>query len=180
MPFDLERMRYQCRTIQEMIARLAWQAMYGVQMPALGKGLAGLMVDPTNQNVGNVIFWLPQVVLPTPQPSLVETAPFAAVIPSANALGSNAVVSIRLWDNEGNASTPFLQYQIPGASTWQNATLTTLDGAAYNLATRVGALPTGNNHTLGWNALADVGQTWSRTFCSAPARRISCSPAVGR
>jgi hypothetical protein len=56
-------MRYQCRTIQEMIARLAWQAMCGVQMPALGKGLAGLMVDPTNQNVGNVIFWLPQVVL---------------------------------------------------------------------------------------------------------------------
>ena len=55
-----------------------------------------------------------------PQPSIIETAPFAAIIPS-------------------------------------NATLTTLDGAAYNLATRVIALPTGNNHTLGWNALADVG-----------------------
>jgi len=135
----------------------AWQAMCGVQMAALGKGLAGLMVDPTNQNVCNVIFWSPQAVLPTPQPSLVETAPSAAVIPSVNPLGSNAVVTIRLWDNEGNTSTPFLQYQILGASTWQNATLTVLDGAFYNPATRVTALPTGNNHTLGWNALADLG-----------------------
>jgi YD repeat-containing protein len=135
----------------------AWQAMCGVQMPAFGKGLAGLMVDPTNQNVCNVIFWPPQAVLPTPQPSLIETAPYAAVIPSVNPLGSNAVVTIRLWDNEGNASTPFLQYQILGASTWQTATLTALDGAAYNPSARVTALPTGNNHTLGWNALADFG-----------------------
>jgi hypothetical protein len=126
-------------------------------MPAFGKGLAGLMVDRTNQSVCNVIFWLPQAVLPTAQPSLVETAPFAAVIPSANTLGSNAVVSIRLWDNEGNASTPFLQYQFLGSTAWQNATLTALDGAAYSLATRVAALPAGNNHALGWNALADVG-----------------------
>jgi len=73
----------------------AWQAMCGVQMPAFGKGLAGLMVDPTNQSVCNVIFWSPQAVLPTPQPSLIETAPFAAVIPSASPLGSNAVVTIR-------------------------------------------------------------------------------------
>ena len=135
----------------------SWQAMCGVQMPAFGKGLAGLMVDPTNQSVCNVIFWSPQAVLPTPQPSLVETAPFAAVIPSANPLGSNAVVTIRLWDNEGNASTPFLQYQILGTTNWQNSTLTTLDGAAYSLATRVTALPGGYSHTLRWNALADVG-----------------------
>jgi YD repeat-containing protein len=135
----------------------SWQAMCGVQMPAFGKGLAGLMVDPTNQSVCNVIFWSPQAVLPTPQPNLVETAPFAAVIPSANTLGSNAVVSIRLWDNEGNASTPFLQYQILGTTNWQNATLTALDGAAYSVAARVTALPGGFNHTLRWNALADVG-----------------------
>ncbi len=135
----------------------AWQAMCGVQMPAFGKGLAALMIDPTNQNVCNVIFWSPQAVLPTPQPSLIETAPSAAVIPSANMLGSNAVVTVRLWDNEGNASTPFLQYQILGSTTWQNATLTILDGAFYSLATRVTALPNGVNHTLVWNALGDLG-----------------------
>lgn len=135
----------------------SWHALGAVNMPSGGQGLAGLMVDPTNQNVCNVIFWPSQAVLPTPQPSLIETAPSAAVIPSVNTLGSNAIVTIRLWDNEGNASTPFLQYQILGASTWQNATLTALDGAAYNPAARVTALPTGNNHTLGWNALADFG-----------------------
>jgi hypothetical protein len=79
------------------------------------------------------------------------------VVPSTTTLGSNAVVTVRLWDNEGNASTPFLQFQILGASAWQNATLTTLDAAPYNLAMRVTALPTGNAHTVGWNALGDVG-----------------------
>ncbi len=135
----------------------AWHSLTGVKTSGLGQGLAGLMVSPTNQNVCNVIFWSPQAVLPTPQPSLIETAPSAAVIPSANPLGSNAVVTIRLWDNEGNASTPFLQYQFLGSTTWQNVTLTTLDAAPYNLAMRVTALPTGNAHTVGWNALADVG-----------------------
>jgi hypothetical protein len=79
------------------------------------------------------------------------------VIPSANPLGSNAVVTIRLWDNEGNASTPFLQFQILGSTNWQNATLTALDGAAYNPTNRVATLPTGVNHSLAWNAKSDVG-----------------------
>ncbi len=135
----------------------AWHALTKVKTLETGEGLAGLRVDPTNQNTCNVIFWPSQAVLPTPQPSLIETAPYAAVIPSANALGSNAVVNIRLWDNEGNASTPFLEFQILGSTNWQNATLTALDGFAYNPATRVTALPAGNNHTLRWNALADIG-----------------------
>ena len=78
-------------------------------------------------------------------------------MPSSNPLGSNAVVTVRLWDNEGNASTPFLQYQILGSTNWQNSTLTTLDGSAYSPAARVTALPGGYSHTLRWNALADVG-----------------------
>jgi hypothetical protein len=113
------------------------------------------MVDPANPNTCNVIYWPPQTALPQ-LPNITETAPSAAVIPSASPLGSNAVVTVRLWDNEGNASTPFLQYQILGASTWQNATLTTLDGS-YNLAARVAALPGGTNHIATWNALFDVG-----------------------
>lgn len=135
----------------------AWQAMSGVQTSGLGKGLAGALVNPTNQSACNVIYWQPQAVLPAPTPSIIETAPYAAVIPSSATLGSNAVVTVRLWDNEGDASTPFLQFQFLGSTNWQNATLTALDGAAYNLATRVIALPTGNNHTLEWNALTDVG-----------------------
>jgi hypothetical protein len=135
----------------------AWHGLTGVKTSGLGQGLAGLMVSPTNPNVCNVIFWSPQAVLPMPQPSLIETAPSAAVIPSANALGSNAIVTIRLWDNEGNASKPFLQYQFLGSTTWQNATLTALDDAAYSMATHITALPGGYNHTLRWNALSDIG-----------------------
>ena len=115
------------------------------------------MVDPSNKDACNVIFWQPQVGLPTPQQRAVETAPSAAVVPSSNPLGSNAVVTVRLWDNEGNASTPFLQYQILGSTNWQDSTLTTLDGSAYGLAARVTALPGGYSHTLRWNALADIG-----------------------
>jgi hypothetical protein len=96
-------------------------------------------------------------VLPTPQPSLIETAPYAAVIPSANPLGSNAVVTVRLWHDEGDASTPFLQFQILGTTNWQNATLTVLDGLPYSSSGRVAALPTGSDHSVTWNALADMG-----------------------
>lgn len=134
----------------------AWHALTGVKTLAAGEGLAGLRVDPTNQNRCDVIFWSPQAQLPQIV-SVPQTAPSAAVIPSANSLGSNAVVTVRLWDNEGNDSTPFLQYQIFGSTNWQNSTLTTLDGGAYSLATRVTALPGGYSHTLRWNALADVG-----------------------
>jgi hypothetical protein len=120
-----------------------------------GEGLVGLRVDTNAPNACSVIFWPPQAALPQ-LANITETAPSAAVIPSANPLGSNAVVTIRLWDNEGNASTPFLQYQFLGSTNWQNATLTTLDGS-YNLATRVAALPGGTNHIVTWNALFYVG-----------------------
>ena len=136
----------------------AWHALAAIKTLDNGESLAGLCVDPTNQNTCDVILWPSQTVLPSvPQASAVETAPSAAVVPSANPLGSNAVVTVRLWDNEGNASTPFLQYQILGSTNWQNTTLTTLDGATYSTATRVTSLPGGYNHTLRWNSLADIG-----------------------
>jgi YD repeat-containing protein len=87
----------------------------------------------------------------------VETAPYAVVLPSTSALGSIAVVSIRLWDDEGNASTPFLQYQILGSTNWQDAALFALDGMAYNPSNRVAALPGGVIHALAWNAMNDLG-----------------------
>ena len=90
-------------------------------------------------------------------PGNLETAPAVVVLPSANPLGSIAVITVRLWDAEGNASTPFLQYQLSGATNWQDATLAALDGATYNTSNRVAALPAGTNHVLTWNALANLG-----------------------
>jgi hypothetical protein len=78
-------------------------------------------------------------VLSSPQSGVVETAPAAAVLPSTNTLGSLALVTVRLWDAEGNASTPFLQYQLSGSTNWQSATLVNLDGGAYSGSTRVAA-----------------------------------------
>jgi hypothetical protein len=134
----------------------SWQALAGVKTLEPGEGLVGLSVDPTNQNTCGVIFWPSQPQLPQ-LASLPNTAPAALVLPSINTLGSLAVVTVRLWDAEGNASTPFLQYQFTAATNWLDATLTALDGAPYSTNSRVAALPSGTNHTLAWNAMADLG-----------------------
>ena len=134
----------------------AWHALAGVKTLEPGEALAGLRVDPAMPNRCDVILWPPQESLPNLR-SLPETAPAAAVLPSANPLGNFAALNVRLWDAEGNAATPFLQYQLAGSTNWQDATLLALDGAAYSAATRVTALPGGSDHTLVWNALTDLG-----------------------
>jgi hypothetical protein len=87
----------------------------------------------------------------------IETAPYAVVLPSTNALGGIAVVTVRLWDDEGNSSTPFLQYQILGSTNWQDAAVYGLDGGPYSSTNRVAALPGGVSHALAWNVMADLG-----------------------
>jgi len=72
--------------------------------------LAGLRVDPTNQNVCDVIFWPPQPELWSPA-SVIQTAPLARILPEPNQGGGVAKVKFRLWDSEGNASLPLLQFQ---------------------------------------------------------------------
>ena len=134
----------------------AWHALAAVKTLNPGEGLIGLQVNATNQNTCNVILWSPQTALPQPA-NIVETAPSAAVVPSANPLASMAVINLVLWDNEGNTSTPYLQYQVLGSTNWQNATLTALDGLTYNSTNRVAALPGGVNHVIAWNAQADLG-----------------------
>jgi hypothetical protein len=126
-------------------------------MPAAGQGLIGLQVDPASPNACTAVFWPPQAVLPSPQINVIETAPIAAVIPSANPLGPTAVVTVRLWHAEGAASTLFLQYQLSGSTNWLNSTIISLDGLPYKPATRVSAVPSGSNHVLAWNAAADLG-----------------------
>ncbi len=134
----------------------AWHALAGVKRLGSGEGLIGLRVDPINQTRCDVILWPPQSVLPQTA-GIVQTPPAAAVLPQTNILGSLAALRVRLWDAEGNASTPYLQYQFSGATNWQNATLTALDGAPYSSSNRVATLPTGVNHSLTWNVMGDLG-----------------------
>lgn len=135
----------------------AWHVLAGVKMIEGGQALVGLMVDPSNPSTCSVVFWPPQVVLSPPKVSVVETAPSAVVVPYDYPLGPTAAITIRLWDNEGNPSTPFLQYRLKDSSNWHNATLLTMDGIPYSSRLRVTAPPSGEDHVVTWSTLKDLG-----------------------
>lgn len=86
-----------------------------------------------------------------------QTKPLAVVLANPGTLTSLGYVALRLWDAEGNASTPFFSYQAIGTNNWQTATIVTLDGATYSTNSLAAAPPSGTNHTIVWNALADLG-----------------------
>src|SRR5205807_4831471 len=69
--------------------------------------------------------------------------------------GSVANITNRIWDAEGNASTPFLQYQVFGTTNWRDARVTALDGLSPT--NPVATLPIGVNHTWTWNVMSDLG-----------------------
>jgi len=106
-----------------------------------------------------VFFWPPQQTMELPL-IFSQTAPSIAIYPSTNAAGSLAQVSVRLWDNEGNASLPTLEFQAPGSTIWSNATILSVDGQT---VARVTALPTGSDHILLWNAGRDLGAGFTNT-----------------
>jgi len=92
-----------------------------------------------------------------PGTNAVQTKPIAAVMPATNSLGSSAAITVRLWDAEGNTSTPFLQFSNSVTLGWSNATLLTVDGTIWNTNLHVAALSTGSDHALVWNAANDFG-----------------------
>ena len=131
----------------------AWHALAAVKTSDPGDGLVGLRVDPTVPNACDLILWPPQSELPQ-LVSPPQTPPIASVLPQAAAGGTLLRVRIRLWDAEGNASAPFLQYQLPGSTNWQDAAISRLDDAPYSPANKVTTLPDGIDHVLTWSAIA--------------------------
>ncbi len=134
----------------------AWHALAAVKTLESGEGLIGLRVDPAAPQRCDVFLWPPKSQF-LQQASFPQTAPIAAILPSATPLGNLPTLTNRLWDSEGNASTPYLQFQFVGATNWQDATIVALDGVPYTLGTRVAALPGGVNHILVWDAATDLG-----------------------
>jgi len=128
-----------------------WQALAGVKTLEPGEGLAGLLVDPATPNKCDVILWPPQSQLPSTT-DFPQTAPLARILPSPNVGGAMAAVQVRIWDGEGNASLPLLEYQNPTTLGWSNAVIVTVNGAPWSFSTRVAALPTGSSNLLIWNA----------------------------
>ena len=130
-----------------------WHAMTAVKAPDAGEALAGLLVHPGTPNTCDLIYWPPQSSLPQPL-NFPQTAPLTRVLPSTNVLGGLARVPIRLWDAEGNASLPLLQFQPAGSSNWAEAAIAYVDMSPYSFSTRVATLPAGSDHILWWNAAA--------------------------
>ena len=150
-----------------------WHALTGVKTLAPGEGLAGLLVDPATPNKCYVIFWPPQRELPQ-SPNFPQTAPLARVLPNPAAGGNLASIRVRIWDAEGNASLPFLQFSPDRTNWWDVTNILFVDSLPYSLTTRVTASPTGSEHTFWWKAGTEgFASGITNIFVRARARDIS-------
>jgi YD repeat-containing protein len=139
-----------------------WMAMASIQPLEPGEAIVGLKVDPAFPERTEVIFWPSDANFDTNTFLVSETAPQTVVLPSPNSGGSLPLVGVRIWDNEGNRSLPVIQYQVPNSTSWSNATLLAVDGIGYDVITSTAlnwplANPSGVEHALLWNAVADLG-----------------------
>ena len=139
--------RYQGKTWHQI------ESHAGLQV---GKGLVGLQVDPSSPHRCRVIYWKPERALWTPA-SIRQTAPLTRVMADPNRGGGYAAVGVKLWDAEGNAALPILQYEDPVSSNWVDASVAQIDGFTYSYAMAVEAMPTGSLHHMLWNAGSDLG-----------------------
>lgn len=132
----------------------AWHALTAVGTHETGDALAGLRVDLARPIRCDLVIWPPEPRLPSLEAPR-QTAPAATILPPEGVLGNLASLTVRLWDSEGNAATPYVQYQAAGATQWTYARLKTL----WPLI--LAASPSGTSHTLVWDALSDLGPNLS-------------------
>lgn len=135
----------------------AWHALSRVKLPEPGEGLIGLRIDPTNQTSCDVILWTPKLSFESP-PDIPQTAPVARVLSSIISGGGLPEVDVDLRDTEGNASFPEMQFRVPSAASWSNATILTIDGLTPHA---VAAQPGGSTHRIVWNALQNLGSGYN-------------------
>lgn len=137
-----------------------WHALAGVKTLETTEGLVGLVVAPNRPNICELIYWEPEARLPQ-APIAPQTAPIARVLPDPSTGGVQALVPVRLWDAEGNACLPLMEYRRLGETDWHTATIVRVGSTNYSLGLRVAALPSGTNHVLLWDAYEDLGSVSS-------------------
>ncbi len=126
------------------------------------QSLVGLGTDPATPNRCDVILWGPQQQLPV-LAEVPQTAPVTAIVPPSGPGRNIALVDLLIWDAEGNAAQPKLQYLRPAAGNWANATIAAIDGLAYPHSSFVATDPTGRLHQVSWDAARDLGAGFTNT-----------------
>ena len=141
----------------------SWHQLAGHKgLNTTGEALAGLCVDPASPSKCSIIYWSPQTALWSPQ-QIKQTPPITRIMPDPRSGAGLSVVKVKVWDAEGNQSTPCLQVSYPGTNNWTDATVLKLDGMNYSYTMTVAAMPTGCVHSLLWNSGADLGPGFSGT-----------------
>lgn len=143
----------------------AWEQLEPLKEADGEEGLVGLLVDPATPAQCQVIYWSSESI----KAALNDTAPVlnhrpsARVLPSPSGGGVTGLVGIRIWDVEAHGSSLELQYQRDGETTWNVATVSTVDGATFQPSLKLATQPGGVSHTLVWNAAANLGSAFSGT-----------------
>jgi uncharacterized delta-60 repeat protein len=140
----------------------SWHALERIAMGAGTNGLAGLRVTPDAPQTADIIFWSPYELGFSTPPIIQQSAPSARISASPSSGGANALVNVRLWDSEGNLSRVSVQYKNPpGTGPWQSASLLTIAGQPAASNPPLPAPPTGATHAIVWNAVQDLGASFS-------------------
>ena len=142
----------------------SWHALERLSQIAVGDGLLGLTVSPTNPQSADIIVISATDLAVTAAAPLLQTPPSARVETSPSSGGAIARVNVRVWDNDSNPVRLQLQYQSSPTGAWLDATLNTIDQIPAALATSLSSSPGGTDHQLMWNAGANLGATFRGTL----------------
>ena len=141
----------------------AWHQMEPLKEADGREGLVGLLVDPATPNECQVIHWSPEAIeaaLNGTAPVL-NHAPLARVLPTPASGAGRSTVVVRIWDAEAHVCAVVLQYQRPGETTWNPATLLSVNGGPAGTAGTLSTQPGGQTHSLVWNAAQNLGLSFS-------------------
>jgi YD repeat-containing protein len=153
-----------------------WRFLNGLS-PTDNSGVNAPYADADGDGWSNYAEWVAGTnptnaqSMPTNAPN---SMPVAVVMPGTNVLGPQANVPIVMSNALGNPSVPYLQYQFSGSTTWQDATILSVDGTNYSSIPRVAAWPTGTScyelfsdrtfHQIGVVRFWGMRPGWHRVF----------------
>ena len=148
----------------------AWHQLEPLKEANGQEGLVGLLVDPATPNQCQVIHWSPDAIEAAVSGTapILNNLPIARVIANPGSGGAKCSIGIRAWDAEAHSSTLTLQFLKSGQTAWTAARLLTADGntvtnGIQGITAALATAPGGQNHTLVWNAVADLGSTFTGT-----------------